>query len=88
MEELVNKLNAIPDTYFGFVAGIVAYVKQKPSRLEIVMDYLNSSDSLTSSDVVKYVMDQPDFHEYGMDQNKAVVWVSRLIIYADYYQSY
>ena len=29
MEELVNKLKAIPDSYFGFVAGIVGYAKRK-----------------------------------------------------------
>ena len=66
MEELVNKLNAIHDSYFGFVAGIVAYVKQKPSRLNTVLRFIDSSDNLSSSDVVKFVMDQPDFHEFGL----------------------
>ena len=66
MEELVKKLNAIPDSYFGFVAGIVGYAKMKPERLEKVIEFLNSSDELTSSDVVKFVMSQPDFHEYGL----------------------
>ena len=39
MEELVTKLNTIPDSYFAFVTGIVAYVKQKPERRNIVLDY-------------------------------------------------
>ena len=47
MEELVNKLNAIPNSYFGFVAGIVKYVKRKPERLQKVMNFLDTSDNLT-----------------------------------------
>ncbi|MBO4901929.1 MAG: hypothetical protein J5518_03985 [Lachnospiraceae bacterium] len=67
MEELITKLNAIPDSYFGFVAGIAAYVKQKPERLQRVLQYMDSSANLKSSDVVKFVMEQPDFHEFGSD---------------------
>lgn len=66
MEELVKKLNAIPNSYFGFVAGIVGYAKRKPERLQKVMEFLNSSDELTTSDIVKFVTMQPDFHEYGL----------------------
>ena len=72
MEELISKLNAIPNSYFGFVAGIVTYVKQKPSRLDNMLQFLNCSDILTTSDVVKYVMDQPDFHEFGLGLNELV----------------
>jgi hypothetical protein len=57
MEELVNKLNSIPDSYFGFVAGVVAYVKKKPSRIDKVMTYLNENDGLSSSDVLKFIAD-------------------------------
>lgn len=67
MEELITKLNAIPNSYFGFVAGIVTYVKQKPSRLDDILQFINCApDNLTPSDVVKYVMEQPDFHEFGL----------------------
>ncbi len=72
MEELINKLNAIPNSYFGFVAGIVTYVKQKPSRLDSLLAFINGSDNLTPSDIVKFVMDQPDFHEYGLALNERV----------------
>jgi len=61
MEELVNKLNEIQDSYFGFVAGIVTYAKKKPERLKKVMDFMDSSADLISSDIVKFVMQQPDF---------------------------
>ena len=56
MEELVKKLNSIPNSYFAFVAGIVTYAKKKPERLEKVMTFIDSSDSLTPSDVVKFVI--------------------------------
>ncbi|WP_085024474.1 hypothetical protein [Anaerovibrio sp. JC8] len=65
MEELYNRLTAFPDSYFGFIIGVITYVKQKPGRLERVMDYLNSSDSLTTSDVGRFIVSQPDFHEFG-----------------------
>ncbi len=66
MEELIQKLNDIPDSYFGFVAGITTYAKKKPERLRNVLDYISSSNALTSSDIVKFVMMQPDFHEDGV----------------------
>ncbi len=69
MEELIQKLNAIPDSYFGFVAGITSYAKKKPERLRRVLDYISNSNELTSSDIVKFVMMQPDFHEDGLSIN-------------------
>ena len=63
MEELIIKLNNIPNSYFGFVAGITAYAKKKPERLEKVMQYINTTENLTTADVVRFVMLQPDFHE-------------------------
>ncbi len=73
MEELVKKLNSIPNSYFAFVAGIVTYAKKKPERLEKVMTFIDSSDSLTPSDVVKFVMLQPDFHEDGLSMEDVAV---------------
>lgn len=73
MEELINKLNSISGTYFGFVAGIVNYAKQKPERLEKVLRFIDESDELTTSDVVKFVMMQPDFHEFGLGHEEAEV---------------
>ena len=66
MEELINKLNAIPNSYFGFVAGITTYVRQKPARLNTVLEFINYSENPSTSDIVEFVMGQPDFHEYGL----------------------
>ena len=70
MDELYAKLNAIPDSYFGFVMGITAYAKQKPEHLDMLLHFLDSASNPTSSDVVKFVMDQPDFHEFGLSQKE------------------
>ncbi len=43
MEELVNKLVAIPNSYFGFIAGIIAYAKMSPERMNKVLKYLDTS---------------------------------------------
>lgn len=32
MEKLTIKLNNVKDTYYGFVAAVLTYVKKKPSR--------------------------------------------------------
>ena len=72
MEELINKLNSIPNSYFGFVAGIVNYAKTKPERLENVLSFINTHDDLTTSDIVKFVMMQPDFHEFGLGNTEPI----------------
>ncbi len=63
MEELYNKLRAIPGSHFGFVIGILTYAKKKSSRVERILNYLNSDNDLTVSDVVMFVSTQSDFFE-------------------------
>ena len=72
MDELYAKLNAIPDSYFGFVMGIISYAKRKPERLNKVLQFLNEATNPTSSDVVQFVMEQPDFHEFGLSLQEKV----------------
>ncbi len=73
MEELSVKLNAIPDSYFGFVAGIMAYAKNNPNNLDKIIQFIDSKEDVTSSDVVEFVMKQPDFHQYGMSVKELAV---------------
>lgn len=72
MDELYGKLNAIPDSYYGFVMGIMSYAKKKPERLQNVLGFINDNPDLTTSDIVKFVMDQPDFHEFGLAEKEMV----------------
>ena len=70
MEELYNRLNAVPDAYSSFVLGVIIYVKQKPERLKKVMDFLKTSDILTSSEIGEFIVSQPDFHEFGASRQQ------------------
>ena len=72
MDELIRKLNDIPNSYYGFVMGIVNYAKQKPERLGKVLGFINDSKNITTSDVIKFVMDQSDFHESGLGLKEMV----------------
>ncbi|MBQ3546640.1 MAG: hypothetical protein IJA34_16900 [Lachnospiraceae bacterium] len=72
MEELTKRLIAIPDSYDDFVAGIVSYAKRKQERLRKIIDFLDETPDALSSDVVEFVIMQPDFHEDGVRAKKEV----------------
>ena len=72
MEELYNRLNSFPGAHFGFVMGVISYVKQKPDRLKKVMEYLNSSDSLSKSDVILFISTQPDFFDTDTAEEQVI----------------
>ena len=63
MNELAALLNNIEDSYFDFVSAILHYAEKKPARLEAVLGYIKENPDIKSSDVVKFVSDQPDFFE-------------------------
>ena len=63
MRELEHRLNNLPNTYFAFVHGIVRYTQKKPERYNTVMSFLNSHPDAEPSDIVQFVMSQPDFFE-------------------------
>ncbi|MBE5902455.1 MAG: hypothetical protein E7280_11230 [Lachnospiraceae bacterium] len=63
MEELLTRLNTVPNSYFGFVAGISNYAKQSPERLQTVLSFLRNHSNLSTSDIIEFVSQQPDFFE-------------------------
>ncbi|MBQ1871049.1 MAG: hypothetical protein II147_02550 [Lachnospiraceae bacterium] len=63
MEELYNKLIAVPDSYFAFVMGILAYAKKKPAKIPVIINFINENENITSSDIIEFISLQPDFHE-------------------------
>ena len=75
MDELIKRLNRIPGSYYGFVVGIETYAKKNPERLKRIMEFIDSNDNLTPSDIVKFVMDQPDFHDDGVGMNNQVATI-------------
>ena len=63
MEEIYNMIAAIPDAYFEFIDSVMSYVKKKPERIKTVAKYLKENDELNSSDVLRFIINQPDFFE-------------------------
>ncbi|MBP3754423.1 MAG: hypothetical protein J6I66_06175 [Lachnospiraceae bacterium] len=73
MTELMKKISMIPDSYDDFICGVVNYAKKNPRHIEILKNYLDSNENLTSSDVVEFIIRQPDFHEYSANATKVMV---------------
>ena len=63
MEQLISRLNSIPNSYFEFVDSIVDYADNNDSHLSILMDYLDHNPSATPSEIIRFISHQPDFFE-------------------------
>ena len=63
MKELIQQLSNISDAYDDFILG--NYAKKDPSHIEILKNYMSGKSNLTSSDVIAFIMDQPDFHNFS-----------------------
>ena len=63
MEAFIIKLNNVADSYYGFVAAVLTYVKNKESRLGTVEEFMNNNPSALTSDILEFISDQKDFYE-------------------------
>ncbi len=63
MSELTGLLNSIEDTYSDFVLAMLKYAEKKPDRAEALITHIKSNPGIRSSDLVRFVSDQPDFFE-------------------------
>ena len=63
MKELTELLNNIDGSYSDFVNAIVHYTAKNDSRLERVLGFIKDNPNANSSDVVRFVSEQPDFAE-------------------------
>ena len=63
MEELIGRLNAIPDAYYEFVDSVIDYAEKKETHLFILNDYLQNNPPATPSDILKFITFQPDFFD-------------------------
>ncbi len=63
MNELVALLNKVDDSYFDFVSAMLHYAEKKESRQIQLLEFLKSHPDAKSSDVVRFVSEQPDFYE-------------------------
>ena len=65
MKELIQQLSSIPDAYDDFILGTINYAKKDPSHTDALINYIKNNTNLTSSDVIAFIMSQPDFHSYS-----------------------
>ncbi len=63
MEKITERLNSIPDTYYGFVAGVLTYVKKKESRMKAVERFMDDNPEALTSDILEFISGQEDFYE-------------------------
>ena len=73
MKELIKQLSNISDAYDDFILGTLNYAKKDPSHVEILKCYMSGKSNLTSSDVIKFIMNQPDFHSFSATQKMQCV---------------
>ena len=71
MTELVKKISSIPDAYDDFVLGVISYAKKNPIHINELNRFMDRNENLTSSDVVEFIINQPDFHSYSAIQHKS-----------------
>ena len=65
MTDLIRKISELSDVYDDFILGVVNYAKKKPEHVKKLNEYFDSHSDLTTSDVVEFIMTQPDFHAYS-----------------------
>ena len=71
MGELITRLNDVDDSYFAFVAGVIAYAKESPEHLLLINEYLDANPDSKSSDILGFIMNQPDFTQSGCSEETA-----------------
>jgi hypothetical protein len=63
MEAFAIRLNSVKDTYYGFMAAVLTYVKKKPSRLSAVEEFMDRNPNASTSDILSFISEQNDFFE-------------------------
>ena len=70
MDNLIHKLNSVSDTYDNFVLGVVNYAKRDPNHVTILHRFMDNNLNLTTSDIIEFIIQQPDFHNYSAASQK------------------
>ncbi len=63
MKELLQLLSEISDAYDYFILGVINYAKKDVSHIELLNRYMRENPNVTSSDLIAFIMAQPDFHD-------------------------
>ncbi len=65
MKELIQQIINIPDANDDFIFGTINYAKKDPSHISSLKAFMSGKENLTSSDIVAFIISQPDFHSYS-----------------------
>ncbi|MDO5154366.1 MAG: hypothetical protein Q4D51_00230 [Eubacteriales bacterium] len=65
MTDLIKRLSEIPDVYDDFVLGVINYAKRSPEHIELLNCFMDDASVLETSDIIEFIIKQPDFHEYS-----------------------
>ena len=60
-EAFVVRLYSVKDAYYGFVVAVSTYVKNIPSRRDIVERFMDDNPEALTSDILEFISDQGDF---------------------------
>ena len=63
LNQLKTRLLHVEGAYHSFIVGIMVYAEKKQSRIDAIAHFLDENPGATTSDVVSFVSDQPDFYE-------------------------
>lgn len=63
MEELIEKLNNLPNAYFEFIDSVVDYAEENELHFELILEFLKNNSSVTPSDIIRLISTQPDFYD-------------------------
>lgn len=61
--DMEKRLEAISDSYNDFIEGIWVYARVSLKRYNKVIDYLEKNPGVLSSDVIRFISLQDDFHD-------------------------
>jgi hypothetical protein len=72
MTNLTKRISELPDVYDDFILGVLNYAKKDPEHVKKLNEFMNNDSPITTSDVVEFIMSQPDFHNYSATLQKKV----------------
>lgn len=71
LDTLRDKLRVVKDWYWEFEVAVINYAKKNPERMTNVLIFMISKPEATTSDILEFISNQPDFYEdaaYGEEK--------------------
>ena len=72
MNELTKMLNNVSDSYYDFVIATLTYAKKKESRMRLLKEFILNNPGTTTSEILSFISEQPDFYEDNIDRKEKV----------------